>query len=228
MHGRRVKAHCWILRVVLGICSILFLSLPVSAAEGNYADLQISQSFTVKGQAPLSDVFQYEMTALEPGNPMPEGSEGDIYRFSIEGSRTVTLGPIVFETPGIYHYTLNQTDEKKENYNYDSTVYQIDAYVIAGDQDVLIPEFIVRNLQGEKVEKIDFQSSYREPDKENQSQVNPGKTPQIGETKAAGPKTGDTGDIRLWSGLVFMSGMVLTALILIRRYKKNQEDESQD
>ena len=59
-----------------------------AAGKNKEAALTVEQ--TVKGKTNgVTDEFQYELTSLDSGNPMPEGSTGDRLKFSLNGNENI-------------------------------------------------------------------------------------------------------------------------------------------
>ena len=71
--------------VYLAFVMMVCVAIPnqvYAAGKNKEAALTVEQ--TVKGKTnEVTDEFQYELTSLDSGNPMPEGSNGDRLKFSL-------------------------------------------------------------------------------------------------------------------------------------------------
>ena len=91
------------------------------------ATLTVKQTVTGSPNG-TSEKFEYELKALTTGAPMPVGSSGDSYRFTLNGNESKDL-VITYDTVDTYKYQLSQvvTSDKKD---YDRQVYTIENYVL--------------------------------------------------------------------------------------------------
>lgn len=145
--------------------------------------------------------FEYELTALEKENPLPESNTADgVYLFSMNGTESREIGPMVFTHGGIYHYQIRQKiSEEKEHYTCDRTVYAIDIYVKNGRQG-LTTEMIVRNTGGSKCEGIEFENTYTAPGVE----TTPGPAPTVSPGTVSTVKTGDENPVGVYVGIMIL------------------------
>ena len=91
-----------------------------------------------------SEKFEYALKALTTGAPMPVGSSGDSYRFTLNGNESKDL-VITYDTVDTYKYQLSQvvTSDKKD---YDRQVYTIENYVLQnGNDDIIIRTGVKRS-----------------------------------------------------------------------------------
>lgn len=148
---------------VLLFC-LMVLSITVFSAQTVFAapvhnpvTLDAAQVFSVQdGAAPVSQ-FSYRMTAETPDAPMPAGSSGDAYTFTINGTDSVSLGPIHFTSAGVYSYEITQViGSQQEGYVYDREVYNLSVNVDAA----LNTDIIVQKSNGEKTQAILFENSF--------------------------------------------------------------------
>lgn len=148
-----VLLFCFLVLSVTAFSAQTAFAAPVS----NPLTLDVAQSFIVEdGEAPTSS-FTYRMTAKTPATPMPPGTVGDAYTFSIDGTDNTTLGPIDFIQAGTYSYEIAQViDTPAEGYVYDEEVYSLSVKVDAG----LNADIILRKSNGAKAEAIQFENRF--------------------------------------------------------------------
>lgn len=154
--GKKAMALC-----LLFIC--LFMSyLSASAASASFSvTLTVEQEFTDSASASPSDIFTYQLTANETGNPMPSGSSGGEYTFTIDGSGSVSVGPIIYDHAGVYTYELGQVITLEDTgYTYDMQTYTVKVYIKNGSGGLEQEVIIVQNADGEKVSGIRFETGY--------------------------------------------------------------------
>lgn len=93
--------------VYLAFVMMVCVAIPnqvYAAGKNKEAALTVEQ--TVKGKTNgVTDEFQYELTSLDSGNPMPEGSNGDRLKFSLNGNDSKEL-VFSYEEAATYRYQL--------------------------------------------------------------------------------------------------------------------------
>ena len=72
-----------------------------------------------------TDRFVFELTPENIENPMPEGSESGVYRFTADKAGIYNLCSISFDEPGIYKYNVHQVKGDNPLCKYDDTVYTL-------------------------------------------------------------------------------------------------------
>jgi hypothetical protein len=129
------------------------------AAPDRSVHLPVTQRFS-HDRAGADDTFYYRLVALEADHPMPPGSSGTQYRFSIKGDAEVDLGPLNFDRDGLYQYDLEQVvDTPASDYRYDRRIYRIQVYAHARPDR---PHQVVlrhSDSNGEKVSGIEFENA---------------------------------------------------------------------
>ena len=86
-YKQRIKLVCLVF--VMMVC-VVIPNQVYAAGKNKEAALTVEQ--TVKGKTNgVTDEFQYELTSLDSGNPMPEGSNGDRLKFSLNGNESKEL-----------------------------------------------------------------------------------------------------------------------------------------
>lgn len=124
------------------------------------ATLTVKQTVTGTSNG-TSEKFEYELKALTPGAPMPGGSSGDSYRFTLNGNESKDL-VITYNTVDTYKYQLSQvvTSDKKD---YDKQVYTIENYVLQNGNDDIIIRTGVKRSDGNKAPELKFTISHPKP-----------------------------------------------------------------
>ncbi|OFK22455.1 InlB B-repeat-containing protein [Olsenella sp. HMSC062G07] len=186
----------------------------------------------VSGDRPAAPAtFSFVLSADDPGNPMPAGSEG--------GSKTVTVsvtgdayeygvefGAITFAREGTYAYTIRELAGSAAGYSYDAAAYQVSYEVTKGaDGNLAVRRLWHRiNADGTKTrlyEGINNDSVGAVFD--NAYHAQPGLTPQApqgGGTTGATPQTNDDSlPVGLSVGLGLAAVAVIVVAIVLRRRK---------
>lgn len=167
------------------VLALLLLNLLVMANSMVYAaENQISLALAVKQTIEYKNVTieqlnktgTYELTSLTEDTPMPEGSENNVYAFSIKGIDETVKIPIVYTHGGIYQYQLVQTTEEQTDYIYDKTNYKITVYVKNSANGGLVSEVIAENGSGKKCGEITFFNKYQKKDDAQQQDKDSVKT----------------------------------------------------
>ena len=146
-----IIAGMWILLMMLA-------ALAPMAAEASDGQLRLTveQTFT-SSSASVDNVFTYRLKGQGAGTPMPSGSTGEGYTFTIAGSHSIEIGPMVYDKASIYRYELYQVIAAElPGYTYDTRVYTLEVYVDAWRN----VELVVWNRDGTKAEKIRFENAY--------------------------------------------------------------------
>ena len=122
-------------RVLMALLALICLvgTLPVPAA---HATGVVQVTFTVKQlfinnsiSAPPNEVFTYQLSPQTPDAPMPPGSDVEHHTFTIRGTSDVEIGPINFDTPGLYVYTLSCATGDMPGYSLNWKMYTIEVYI---------------------------------------------------------------------------------------------------
>lgn len=113
----------------------------------------------VKGDPSEKAKFTFILTAENPDNPMPAGSNNGVKEITVQGAGVGKFGEIKFEKPGDYKYTIVEKNEGLKGYTYDSTVYTLTFHVSQG-YNCLITELTIVDSDGNTVEEIAFTNKY--------------------------------------------------------------------
>lgn len=104
--------------------------------------------------------FNFVLTPLKSGNPMPKSNEISITFNKNDLSQTASFGTITFEKDGEYLYQITEsTDNKDDNLGwvYDKSVYLVKVSLYHG---MITAAYM---LDGETVDKIEFTNKYYPP-----------------------------------------------------------------
>lgn len=196
--------------LALLLLNLLIMTGSVAYAAENQISVELAVKQTIEYEHTATEPFHktgtYELTGLTEEAPMPEGSEHNVYAFSINGVDETVKIPMVYTHGGMYQYQLTQTTQKQDAYTYDETKYKITVYVKNSENGGLVAEVMAENGSGKKCTDITFRNQY-----EKKGSV---------EQQTAGPvKTGDETRILLW--LLTLSGSAFAVLCLctIRKRK---------
>lgn len=137
------------------IFAVTSLTSAVSA-ENISTSLSLEIESVVTNGTPTTDeTFVYEITSNN--SPLPTNTQT-----SISGTGTAYMSEIWFDTPGVYNYSLQQTQGQSSKYNYSTTQYNITVYVISDDSGVLDVAMVTASDDetGEKVPSLTFENEY--------------------------------------------------------------------
>ncbi len=118
---------------------------------------------TVQGPSSLDEQWEFELTAQDPANPMPEGSDGGVKTITIIGAGSATFGQWSYAAVGTYVYTVTEKNTDLFGYTYDESVYTITDYVTPGDEGRLVLERVLTNGANKNVESFDFVNEFSRP-----------------------------------------------------------------
>lgn len=211
------KNRLWKKIITAGLLSVMLssgLEFPVYGAEKQevQTEFPVSQIFNIKDASNKQDeTFEYQILALERGNPLPKGSTGGVYLFSMKGTENKKIGPVSYSHGGVYRYRAEQRIlQEKENYTYDKTIYNIEVYV-KNRAEGLTAEMVILDEAGCKCETMEFENKYVEP-----------KVMLTGKPEISGNiKTSDTNSVEGYTVLMMMSFAVGFTILAAERKKES-------
>ena len=189
------------------------------------ATLTVKQTVTGTSNG-TSEKFEYELKALTPGAPMPGGSSGDSYRFTLNGNESKDL-VITYDTVDTYKYQLSQvvTSDKKD---YDKQVYTIENYVLQNGNDDIIIRTGVKRSDGNKAPELKFTSSHPKPSGGSHHHGSSSDAGTAGGTQNGtplqsllSPQTGDNQPVFMLMLLIILA--LIGIVVIMRRRKKEEE-----
>lgn len=148
---------------LVALCICLMLVFPLKTAFGATpasVTLQISQTITAQDSSKDPDTtVTYTLTALETGNPLPQSTKSEIHTFTLDGTGVGEVGPLVFNTAGVYTYELKLHDTlRPAGHVLDEQLYHISIHV-RETSGTLVAETFVRQ-DGIKVASMTFGHAY--------------------------------------------------------------------
>ena len=213
-----------------------FVALPSRALAVGETLLAVSQSFSTSGSVPegVDGSFAYELVRTDATAPLPSGSTGDTYSFSMKGDATTTFdlligsdpsaGALAFSRKGVYSYELRCVSDPSSasGLAVDASVYTVRVSVEDGGGSALRIGWVeIRDAAGKKPNEVSFAHTFTG----DEATPEPGPTPTPTPDKGNGilPAAGDT----LW-GLIQLSlvvcvvGVVLVVMGVRRRIRHRQ------
>lgn len=211
-----------VLSLLLGL--VVLIPDAAAAAEASVA-IPVRQTFT-QDVDNHSLTMRYQLIALQPGEPLPRGSDGNVYTFELKDDQSTTL-QMTYVDNGRYSYQLQVVDPGAQaGYTFDERVYLLDIYVENGGAVV-----IAKDNQGLKLANIDFDHEYHSslPPVPNTDGDPPSKPsipqlPQLPGVPATGGNTGifpKTGEAMSFFGSGL--GVVLLLLFVVIGRRKRKE-----
>lgn len=189
--------------MLTGICLLTAAPDVLAAAT---VGVGIPVEVKVTGNRPTTpQTYQLLLQAENSNSPMPSGSKDGACSITITGSGNGVFPDIVFDTVGVYSYTVRQVKGTNSRCTYDDTVYDVNITVTyTADGSALEATTAIRESGStEKVQKAKFVNQYAYP---------PSDT----------PKTGDSFPFALYGALTVVSIGILVGLYLTRKKKETE------
>lgn len=164
-----------------------------------------------------NETFNYVLTPLTEGAPLPAGSQDGKWNISVKGDyRDYSIAPITFVRPGIYEYKFEQIPGTNEDIQYDNMVYKLIYDVSNNDTyDSLVCKIIITDEdENYKYEDIKYTNLYNAPEIPVEPELKDDPIPQPEQEKI------DTSDINVLFYVAIFAG---TAFVIARKIK-NIED----
>ena len=100
-------------RSCLTVLLMLALCMFTASALAEQPTVTVGVTVTLEGTLPdPAEVFTIQLKALDPANPMPEGSVDGVAETTITGAGKGALPEITFTRVGVYEYTVSQLPGK--------------------------------------------------------------------------------------------------------------------
>lgn len=151
------------LMLVLALVAATLLSAIPALAEGELS-VQIEAEIKTTGIAPVpAETYTVRMKA-DGDYPMPEGKTGGTYDLKITGEGKAKFPAIVYDSMGIFTYTISQIAGSYEGATYDSAVYTAKVTVYRDTETGERQAAIALRKQGEeeKLSLCSFLNQYPE------------------------------------------------------------------
>lgn len=158
-------------------------------AAGTAASVSIEVEERISGDLPKeTPQFQYLLQAETAGAPLPEN-----VILTVRGNEKVRFGEIVFDTPDIYRYTVQEQKPLPEGYEEDSTVYHITVTVIYDETGKLTASVKVqKDASTEKSDAIVFVNTRQVQETEKTTEKETEESEPMTETEAETEKATET------------------------------------
>ena len=158
IHNKRWVTGLFAIGLTLACLISTLLALEVYAVSTGKVTLTIEQIITDNiTSMPPNETFVYRLASKTPDAPMPYGISSADYAFTITGTDEKQIGPISFNTPGIFIYELSCTTNSSSAYIIDQRVYIIEVHVTNDLQTATI----VYINSGTKIPEIYFEHVYQ-------------------------------------------------------------------
>lgn len=130
----------------------MFFTISANATQQSVSgDAIFSQKLVSVNGQDMDQTYGYVFEGESDGVPMPEGSVGNKFIFSMSGNTTFPVR-IAYTNAGVFKYkAYMQQPASKDYYTYDETVYYIEAHVTNVEPDSLQLTYIYLNKDGEKL-----------------------------------------------------------------------------
>ena len=243
----RQKFIIW-LYIIIACLGISSLQVDVMAANDNQVTLLVIQTLDTKGIILTEDeqILEYILEAIDGNAPLPQGSEDNRYRFSLQGNQSISLETLTFTAVGEHHYQLRLSDNKANTtFIHNQESYDITIYVTE-DTNGLRASMVAVNSAGFKSPELSFTHSRKETSNTQPAPTSDNRQPVVNLIDAAqqevssdklqpvvnligaatltntttAVQTGDTTQIFLFIGIGIISLMLIVIIILFRRKAK--------
>ena len=130
----------------------------IMAAGG--VEVSIPVSVTLENAAEAGDAsFEVTLSAETAGAPMPAENV-----LVFEGEGTAEFGPMSYEIPGDYQYSITQTQGGEESCIYDTTSYALTVRVVNGEDGALHAEvWAIKDGETDKTDAVAFANKWVVP-----------------------------------------------------------------
>ena len=204
---------------------------PSAYADAGSASVWVWQKLSTDQESGVDKTFEYQLEALTDGAPMPEGSQGGVYSWTMtrDERRTLTI-PLVEAPTDVYEYRMYQrVVEKKDGYTYDATVYRMrlhPSYDVSGNPTGVL--FVYDEAGEVKEPDPGWTVMYVAPQPDPDPQPDPAPTDPVSkarQTAASLAKTVDALDVAVFAALAVGSIAVIVWSLRKRRRAKAEASE---
>jgi len=157
---KRIRNAKWCIGIFLAVGLALAGMISTLAVKSAYAASTQQVTFTMEQviannslSMPLSTTFTYRLLPKTTDAPMPYGGDSQGHTFTITGTQEAHIGPINFNTPGIFIYELSCLTDIRSGFSIDRRIYTIEVCVTS-DLQVVMTVYTHDNI---KVPSIHFE-----------------------------------------------------------------------
>jgi len=215
---------------VVAVAGLIMGGVQADAAVPQSVAFPVSQTFTTNSSS-VSGTFTYEWSSVGTA-PMPAGSSSGSFVFTIDGTQTVNLPEITFNTVGVYEYQLVCRNDGVTGYTYDPQAYKIDVYVTnSTDTPTVLVYLSDGSSAGDKAPVISFAQTYQGPINPPSVTPTPTQTPT---PQPNGPSAQTGGILASGTNWVLPGASAILAvgaicvLVAITRRRKAEDQEDTD
>ena len=159
---RKNKMNKVVVFLLLLACLVSTTGFAVKAAGNVSVWLPVIQTVEVPDSTISEDEqsFEYTLTPLETGNPMPEGSSENKYIMTLTGDEEAQI-QIDYSRTGVYSYHFTQKSEENSGFTCENKQYTITVYVKHGGDGELVSEAsVAKQSNGMKDSALKFTNVY--------------------------------------------------------------------
>lgn len=214
------------------------LLFPSQAMAYGGVEVSIPVSVTLENAAEAEDTeFEVTISAETAEAPMPAENV-----LVFEGEGSAEFGPVSYEVPGDYRYSITQSKGNEESCIYDTAVYELTVRVVNGEDGGLHAEvWAVKDGETDKTDAVSFANRWivptsvptatpeptkaptateaPEPTAEPEKATETAVTKTTAEKKSTSPKTADNTPVEEMAALAAVSALAIAAAV--RRKQKN-------
>lgn len=235
-------------RLICASAVIGTLLFPGQIMAAGGVEVSIPVSVTLENAAEAGDAsFEVTLSAETAGAPMPAENV-----LVFEGEGTAEFGPMSYEIPGDYQYSITQTQGGEESCIYDTTSYALTVRVVNGEDGALHAEvWAIKDGETDKTDAVAFANKWvvptavptatpeptvtpdptETPEPTDVPEADPTEAPEstgtvvtktTAEKKSASPKTADNTPVETTAALAAVSALAIAAVVW-KKYKKTNE-----
>ena len=166
-------------RLICASAVIGTLLFPGQIMAAGGVEVSIPVSVTLENAAEAGDAsFEVTLSAETAGAPMPAENV-----LVFEGEGTAEFGPMSYEIPGDYQYSITQTQGGEESCIYDTTSYALTVRVVNGEDGALHAEvWAIKDGETDKTDAVVFANKWVVPTAVPTATPEPTVTPDPTET----------------------------------------------
>ena len=228
-------------RLICASAVVGALLFPSQVMAYGGVEVSIPVSVTLENTSEAADTeFEVTISAETADAPMPAESV-----LVFEGEGSAEFGPVSYEVPGDYRYSITQSEGDAESCIYDTAVYELTVRVVNGEDGGLHAEvWAVKEGETDKTDAVSFANKWivptsvptetpeptkaptateaPEPTAEPEKITEAAVTKAAAEKKSTSPKTADNTPVEAAAALAAVSALAVAAIV--RRKQKNANE----
>lgn len=158
---RKNKMNKVVVFLLLLACLVSTTGFAVKAAGNASVWLPVIQTVEVPDSTISEDEqsFEYTLTPLETGNPMPAGSSDNRYVMTLTGNEESEI-QIDYDRTGVYSYHFTQKTEENSGFTCENKQYTITVYVKQNNGKLITDASVAKQSNGMKDSALKFANVY--------------------------------------------------------------------